>query len=319
MRVVVTGAEGFVGPHVVNALKQRSRTNCELLLTAHSSAAGEEERRFAALDITDAAAVNALISDFKPTHVIHLAGMAAATDATRDPDQAWQVNLHGTLHIARALMKYAADATLIFAGSGLAYGQAGKAGTPLDETAVMAPSDEYGATKAAADLALGAFAARGLRAIRFRPFNHTGPGQAEAFVVPGFAMQIARIEAGYSPPVIRVGNLEAERDFLDVRDVARAYVAAVNRAEEILPGTVLNLASGKSRRIRDILTALLRLSTVSITVESDLSRMRLSDVPRIAGDASRAWRLLSWEPRVPFDATLADVLADCRVRVRYPE
>ena len=175
--------------------------------------------------------------------------------------------------------------------------------------------DEYAATKAAADLALGALAGKGLKCVRLRPFNHTGRGQDEAFVIPAIAMQIARIEAGLQPPVIRVGNLDAERDFLDVRDVVVAYALAVTKASELTPGTIINIASGTARRVRDILEYLLRLSRKPIALEKDEARMRPSDVPRIVGNGERARRLLGWVPEHSFDDTLADVLDDCRDRV----
>ncbi|WP_108682478.1 NAD-dependent epimerase/dehydratase family protein [Methyloceanibacter sp. wino2] len=315
MRVIVTGADGFVGPYVLSALTQRFGDAMELVPTSRVSMPDLGGQSVVALDITDAHAVHALISEVAPTHVVHLAGIAAPTEAARNPDAAWDVNLHGTLTIARALMTLAPEASLIFAGSGLAYGLSGKSGEPLDETAILAPGDEYGATKAAADIALGAFATRGLKVIRCRPFNHAGPGQSESFVIPGFAIQIARIEAGRSAPVIRVGNLDAERDFLDVRDVARAYASAVDHAAAIAPGTILNIASGEPRRIGDILDALLALSQKQITVEQDPNRLRPSDVSRITGNAASARALLSWTPEVPFDVTLADVLDDCRARV----
>ena len=316
MRIIITGAEGFVGQHVVTALKHSFGTRAELVLTSLTLKSGSTSAAFVPLDITEPAAVEGLIAKVTPTHIVHLAGIAAPADAARDPDTAWRVNLHGTLNIARALMKTAPQAGLVFAGSGLAYGLTSKCGAALDETALFAPADEYGATKAAADLALGAFAARGLKVLRFRPFNHTGPGQSESYVVPGFAMQIARIEAGQLAPVIRVGNLDAKRDFLDVRDVASAYARGVDCIATMEPGTILNLASGVPRRIGDILEVLLGLSQTRIAVEQDPTRMHASDLPCITGNAARARELLSWTPQVPFDVTLAEVLSDCRARLR---
>jgi GDP-4-dehydro-6-deoxy-D-mannose reductase len=205
---------------------------------------------------------------------------------------------------------------LLNVGSGLVYGDSAKPGLPLDETALLAPVDEYAVTKAAADLAIGALTRRGLKSLRFRPFNHFGPGQAETFVIPAFAMQIAKIEAGVAEPIIRVGNLDAERDFLDVRDVVHAYALAVRTADDMqAPGTILNIASGTPQRIGDILERLLRQSRVAITVEQDPARLRPSDLPRILGDATRARRTLGWAPVHTFDDTLAAVLDDCRARV----
>ncbi|WP_333835303.1 GDP-mannose 4,6-dehydratase, partial [Rubrimonas sp.] len=165
------------------------------------------------------------------------------------------------------------------------------------------------------DLLVGQFAEEGLDAIRFRPFNHTGPGQDERFVAPAFAAQIARIEAGKAPPAIRVGNLDAERDFLDVRDVVEAYASALLGARSIAPGTVINLASGAPRRIRDLLDALRARARAPVAVETDPTRLRPSDTPRTAGDAARARAMLDWAPRIPWETTLDDLLADWRARI----
>jgi len=156
-------------------------------------------------------------------------------------------------------------------------------------------------------------ARRGLDVVLMRPFNHAGPGQGEGFVVSAFAAQIARIEAG-AEPVIRVGDLEAERDFVDVRDVCDAYALALTAP--LTPGTALNLASGRARRIGDVLEALLSMSRVAIRVETDPDRLRPSEVPCALGDATRARALLGWEPRIPFEDTLRDALEDWRARER---
>jgi GDP-4-dehydro-6-deoxy-D-mannose reductase len=190
---------------------------------------------FRQLDITDADAVVTKISRSRPMHVVHLAGIAAIPEVSANVLRAWTPHLFGTLNLARAILKHAPDRVLIFAGSEQVYGDTAKSGLPLDETAQLAPVNEYATSKAVADLALGAFAKQGLRVVRFRPFNHTAPGQTEDFVVPSFAAQIARIEAGRQPPVIRVGNLEAQRDFLDVRDVAATYALAVRQSSRRAP------------------------------------------------------------------------------------
>jgi GDP-4-dehydro-6-deoxy-D-mannose reductase len=309
MRVLVTGAAGFVGPHLAEALR-RLRSDLELIETGTVGSGTVEQ-----LDVSDWHAVDSAIARHRPTHVVHLAGIAAPVAAARAPEVAWRVNLDGTLAIANSILANAPDCWLINAGSGLIYGDSNKAGLPLDEEALPAPVDTYGATKVAADLALGALAHGGLKCIRMRPFNHIGPGQSEAFALPSFAAQIARIEAGTSEPVIRVGNLTAERDILDVRDVARAYSLTVMKSEEIAPGTIINIASGRARRMADVLTMLLSLSPVEIRVEQDPSRMRAIDLSRVVGDAQRARDLLGWEPVLPLEKTLLDILNDQRERL----
>ncbi|GEO17254.1 GDP-mannose 4,6-dehydratase [Microvirga aerophila] len=314
MRVLITGAHGFVGPYLAQAL----RRVCGDVTFFPTGTKAEEHSVLgpvSILDVTDPGAVSSAIRHFRPSHVVNLAGLAAPAAATADPRNAWQVHVEGVLNLAQAILEHEPSCWLLNAGSGLVYGESAKLGVPLNESTLLAPVDEYAVTKAAADLALGALARRGLKSIRFRPFNHFGPGQAETFVIPAFAMQIAQIEAGLAAPVIRVGNLDAERDFLDVRDVVDAYALAVRSADKQTPGIILNVASGVPRRIGDILGHLLAQSRVRIEVEQDPARLRPSDLPRIVGDADRARQKLDWTPSYSFDDTLVAVLDDCRSQV----
>src|SRR5664280_2304283 len=313
-RVLVTGALGFVGPYLIETLRRLYESNIEIIATAKESGQHALLGPVMALDVTDRAALEAAIRGVNPTHVMHLAGIAAPTAANADPEEAWRVHLHGTLDLARVILQRAPDCWLIHVGSGMVYGESAKAGRALDENALLAPLDEYSATKAAADLALGPLIRSGLKCIRLRPFNHTGPGQSEAFVIPAYAVQIARIEAQLAPPVIRVGNLDAQRDFLDVRDVANAYALVMRNLERLESGTVLNIASGIPRRISDILASLIARSRIEISVEQDPMRQRPGDLPILVGDASRARRLLHWKSEYSFEETLSALLDDCRAR-----
>jgi GDP-4-dehydro-6-deoxy-D-mannose reductase len=268
-----------------------------------------------ALDVTDSAAVEGAIARLAPTHIINLAGIASPSSASANPTVAWRVHVDGALNLSRAILKEAPDCWLFHVGSGLVYGASSKSGMPLSEAAPIEPTNEYSVTKAAADLAVGAMVPKGLRCLRFRPFNHTGPGQSDAFVIPSFARQIAEIECGLAPPVLRVGNLDVERDFLDVRDVATAYALAIQQTDELEPGQVLNIASGVPRRIGDILEQLLSRSAIRITIEQDPDRLRSSDTQRIIGDATLAQTRLHWHPAYSFETTLSDVLEDWRRRI----
>ncbi len=225
-RILITGASGFVGRHLLTRLAA-AFPDAELV------ACGE---RLTTLDVTDGAAVLALVRQAHPRACVHLAAVSAVPAARAEPDLAWRVNLHGTLALARAILEAAPGCLLLFASSADIYGRSFDGGMPANERTAPAPMNTYAATKAAADLALGALAADGLRCVRVRPFNHTGPGQSADFVVPAFARQIARIEAGLQPPRLAVGALDPMRDFLDVRDVCAAYVACLRRAEELRTG-----------------------------------------------------------------------------------
>ena len=299
-RILITGADGFVGGHL-----------CTTLMAEFPDATLIP----AGFDVRDAGAMRAAVRDARPDACIHLAAVSSIPAAQADPTEAWQVNLLGTIGLARMLMAEAPECLLVFASTGDAYGASFRSGLPMTEDAALQPMNTYSATKAAADLALGAMANEGLRAVRMRAFNHAGPGQSEAFVVAAFARQVARIEAGLQAPVVKVGALDAERDFLDVRDVCRAYALCVARGDALKPGVAINVASGLTRRVGDILSALLDVGGVSATVEIEPGRLRRADIPVAVGDASQARALLGWDPRVAWETTLADIIADWRRRV----
>lgn len=305
-RILVTGAGGFVGSWVMAKLMSSGATILAAGLGPENS--GADMARSVVLDITQPSAVDQIVADFQPTAVLHLAAISSLTEARRDARRTWDVNLYGTLNVAEAIKRHAPDALLVFAGSSEIYGRTfNTVGGAVDEQGLLSPGNPYAATKAAADLALGQMAEDGLRVIRFRPFNHTGPGQSAAFVVPAFASQIAAIERGERLAVLRVGNLDARRDFLDVRDVVNAYILALGSYSKSNPG-VYNLASGVPRRIGDILNDLLAMSSVTIRVELDEGLLRPSDIPLSVGNADRAIAVLGWRPTIAWSTTLRDVL-----------
>ncbi len=303
LRILVTGADGFVGGWLIRHLRTVLPSD-DTEITATSRRRGDGT----ALDITDAAAVNAMLAAVRPTAVIHLAAVSSAGEARDDARLAWDVNLHGTLTLAEAVMRYAPEARFLYAGSSEAYGRSfGRLSTPLDETAALNPRTVYAATKAAADLMLGQMAEDGLRVVRFRPFNHTGPGQSPRFVVAAFAHRIAAIERGETPAVMKVGNLDAQRDFLDVRDVVAAYALAM-QAQDLATYAVYNLATGIPRRIGDVLASLLALSRMQIRVATDEVLLRPTETPIAVGDARRAHDDFGWRPRIAWETTLRETL-----------
>jgi len=199
----------------------------------------------------------------------------------------------------------------VFISSAEVYGASFLNAASLDERALLQPVNPYAASKAAADLLVRQAAADGLAATVMRPFNHTGPGQDEAFVAPSFAGQIARIEAGLQPPVIDVGSLDEERDFLDVADVVQAYRLAIERRRDPAMSGVFNVASGQPVRIGDLLDRLLSQAKRKIDVRVDPARLRKAPIPRVVGDASRL-RSLGWRPTRNLDDTLRAVLEERR-------
>lgn len=303
-RIVVTGGAGFVGSWLLRAGEAaRERDGIEMI--ALSDRAGAEP----GIDIRDAEAVSRRIAEIQPSALIHLAAIAAPAQARADAKLAWDVNVMGTLNLAQALRRHASEARFVYVGSSEAYGASFLSSPdPIGEDAAFLPRTPYGATKAAADLMIGQMAVDGLDCIRFRPFNHTGPGQSDSYVVAAFAKQVALIERGLQPPILKVGNLDAERDFLDVRDVVDAYLRSLEVDLSACPGVPVNLATGQPVRIGAILDALLAEAMVPIRVQTDTMLLRPNDVPRASGRSASARELLGWQPRRTLRQTLRDVL-----------
>jgi GDP-4-dehydro-6-deoxy-D-mannose reductase len=305
--VLITGVSGFVGRHLVAAF-QASLPEVSLIPTSRREGVTVGGLPATRLDWDAPDAVRRTLEALQPDAIIHLSAEAAVGRAAADPMAVWRSNFWQTIELAEIVRTRLPATLFAFVSSAAVYGLSARAGGKLDENTVLRPADPYGATKAAADLAIGEMALRGLKAVRLRPFNHTGPGQTADYAIPALARQVALIEAGRQKPVIRTGSLDSARDFLDVRDVCAAYIAIMRQADQLPADAVLNIASGQARRIGEVLDSLLRLSGVKATIEVEPARVRPNEIKSLCGDATAARTLLGWQPEIPFEETLSDTL-----------
>ena len=302
MKALVTGADGFVGRW----------------LTEHLEASGDQvwratrrgrarDGRERAVELTDAASVAALVEWAQPDAIYHLAAVAFGPDAAGDVGHAIDVTVRGTAFLLEAAAEAPQEPLVMIPSSAEVYGR-GEADAPVVESLLPTPVNVYGATKLGQEaVALAYHRLNRVRVVVARAFNHIGPGQRESFVVPSFAGQLAEIAAHGTEPVLRVGNLEARRDFTDVRDVVRAYrllVAGVHAGEPV------NVASGQAVSIRTIVDRLVALSGLTVDIAVDPSRLRTSDLPVVVGDTNRLRSLTGWQPEIPLERTLSDVWQD---------
>ncbi len=290
MRALVTGGSGFVGPWLCAHLTERG----DEVVTV-----GQE------VDVTDADAVVATVARVQPDAIYHLAGLAHVGRSWEEPGQYFRVNAAGTLNVAEAARAIQVPPRLLVVSSAEVYGAVRPEQLPVDEDQPLRPVSPYAASKAAAELvALQAHLGRHLPVVRARPFNHIGPGQSDTFAVPAFARRIAEA-ARDGAGVLRVGNLSAARDLLDVRDVVRAYRLLVERGE---PGQVYNVCSGRAVEMATVVRRMLVLAGARLELVEDPELMRPVDVPVLEGDPSRLRAATGWRDEVALDDTLTAVL-----------
>jgi len=306
--VLVTGAAGFAGSHLVEHLTG----SCELVAWARGDPPADVAglARWARVDLLDRVRVQREIAVLRPQVVYHCAGSSQVGTSWQHTARPLANNVLATHHLFDAVRRAGRQCRVLVTGSAAVYAPST---TPLREDDPLAPASPYAMSKLAQEqLALRALAEDGLDVVVARPFNHTGPRQRVDFAAPSMARQIALIETGELPPLIRVGNLDAQRDRMDVRDTVRAYRLLI---ESGITGTVYNVASGIGRPIRGVLDALIERARVPVEVQLDLSRFRPQDTPVVIGDASRLRAATGWTPAIPFDRTIDDLLAYWRTGV----
>ena len=310
MRVLITGVTGFAGSHLAEHLVSDGRFQ---VYGIHRTRSGMHNIRhlldrlhLVECDLRDPSSVERVVGEVRPDWVFHLAAQSFVPTSWTAPYETFDTNVLGQLNLFEAIRKHRLPCRVQVACSSEEYGLVHPHEVPIREEQLLRPLSPYAVSKIAQDyLAYQYHQSYGLDVVRTRAFNHAGPRQGEPFVISNFAKQIAEMERGLRAPVLHVGNLEAKRDFTDVRDIVRAYRLALEHGE---PGAVYNIASGETHTIASILERLLAMSRVRVEVRVDPARLRPSDVPILLGDASRFQARTGWKPEVPLEQTLADTL-----------
>lgn len=319
MKVLVTGITGFVGSHMADYILEhhpavelfgiyRWRSRTENIEHVRDRFTNME------CDLRDANNVRTVIDQIRPDRIFHLAAQSFVPSSWRAPSESLETNIIGQVNIFEAIKDLKIDPWVQIACSSEEYGMVYDNEVPIRETNPLRPLSPYAVSKVGQDfLGYQYFMSYGMKIVRTRGFNHTGPRRGDVFVCSDFAKQIVQIEKSLRPPVIHVGNLDAQRDFTDVRDMVRAYWLALDGACQ--PGEVYNICSGKCWTIQEVLDKLVAFSKVAIRVERDPRRLRPSDVPILLGDNTKFSNATGWTPAINFDQTLKDILDYWRQRI----
>jgi GDP-4-dehydro-6-deoxy-D-mannose reductase len=309
MRTLVTGANGFAGSYLVDLLvgqghevvalvQERDRRGNISQLSSRSEIVEG--------DVRDAHRMMEILRETRPERLYHLAAVTSPVQSLHDPRLTYEVNFQGTLNLLCAWRELKLLGRLLYVSSSHVYGEVRNEDMPLREDIGLRPADPYGASKAAAELLADQFfRSYLLQIVRVRPFNHTGPGQSGEFVCSNLARQIAEINLGLRPPVVKVGNLSVRRDFSDVRDIVRGYYLLIENGK---PGDVYQLCSGHPVSVEELLQVLLDLSPKKIEIQVEESRLRLGEAPAVWGDPTKARQAVSWQREYQMARTMKDLM-----------
>jgi GDP-4-dehydro-6-deoxy-D-mannose reductase len=311
-RILLTGGGGFVGGYLAPMLLA-AFPESEKFMLRHPAGPTVAREGFAQIeaDLVDRDAVGAIVSRLRPDLVLHLAAQSSVGASAKAAENTWRVNFDGTFALASACAGLAQPVTFFFTSSAEVYGLGFREGMVAEETPLQ-PQNAYARSKAAAEGMLLDVLPESARLIVTRSFNHTGPGQDTRFVLPSFAAQIAAIEAGRQKPRMEVGNLDAERDFLDVRDVCDAYLKLILAAGALPHPLTVNVSSGSALRIGDLLALLKSKARCDFAIDVDPRRLRPSDIPSAVGSNDKLRGVVDWRPSTPIETTLEALLAHAR-------
>lgn len=299
LRLLLTGASGFVGRHVVEAARPGGPFDgWDIVPLARG------------VDLRNADGMNEAVASAAPNAVLHLAAQSFVPRSFEDPAETFQINLLGTLNLLRSLAAAGFAGRMIYASSGDVYGRVPDDALPVDEGYIPEPRSPYAVSKIAAEeLCRQWWRTEGLDVMIARPFNHIGPGQDARFVVPALASQVVQIAAGAADPVIEAGDIDATRDFTDVRDIVAAYAAMLSTGKA---GATYVVGSGRERRVRDLLELMCRLQGIEVCVRQDPARLRAAEQRRMAAFSGKLQADTGWTPRIPIEITLSDILQDLK-------
>ncbi|MDQ7030526.1 MAG: GDP-mannose 4,6-dehydratase [Ardenticatenia bacterium] len=318
MRALITGIGGFAGSFLAEHLLEQGYEVWGVVRRGPGHVAHLQAHvKLIRADVTDLEHMCAVLEDVRPQRIYHLAAQSFVPRSWEDPWGTFETNVRGQLNVLQAVCRADLPTRVLVVGSNEAYGRVSDHELPIREETPFRPETPYGVSKVAQELlGLHYWLSRHVYTVRVRPFNHIGPRQSARFVAAAFARQVAEAEANLRPPLLRVGNLTARRDFSDVRDVVRAYHLLL---EHGTPGDVYNVGRGRAYSIQHVLDTLLGFSQVTFRVEQDPARLRPSDVPISYADISKIRAAVGWEPHIPFEQSLHDVLEYWRAQVRRPD
>lgn len=316
MRILITGAAGFVGTHLIAALKEK-KESCELFAwVKDEKEAGNvrlERTHVFVVDITKKEQVFESLRQIKPDEVYHLAAQSSVALSWKMPDVTYEVNVMGTLFLLEGLKDIAPGANVLLVGSAEQYGKVGADELPISENCQLQGVNPYSISKMTQELMARMYVESfGMHLVLVRAFNHIGPGQSTRFVIPDWCSQVVLIEQGKKQPVLKVGNIEVKRDFTDVRDIVSAYILL---AQKGLAGEVYNVGSGTSHTLKEVLEQIISSSHAkNIVYEIDENKLRPADVKELRADIARLMAVTGWRPKYTLEQSITDILEEMRNR-----